>query len=204
MNHNKITTANQEISPDPFEQFRSWYEARLSLNLSVPNAMSLGTVSEKGAVSVRTVLLKEFNDTGFVFFTNYYSRKGKQLHSNPGAALLFYWPESEQQVRIEGSVVNVTEQESDMYFQSRPEESRISAWASDQSTVIPDRKYLDDRFNYYKNLFMNKRIEKPPHWGGYRLIPDWFEFWKEGKHRLHDRIAYTRKGTGWVIERLAP
>lgn len=204
MNNNKITIAGHEISPDPFEQFRAWYEARLSLNLPVPNAMSLGTVSEKGAVSVRTVLLKEFDDTGFVFFTNYNSRKGKQMELNPGVALLFYWPESEQQVRIEGTVIKVTPEESDLYFQSRPEDSRISAWASQQSSVIPDRRYLDDRFDYYKNNFENRNIVRPPYWGGYRLIPDWFEFWKEGKHRMHDRISYTRKGAGWITERLAP
>lgn len=204
MKDNKITITGEEISPDPFRQFNAWYSARLSLNLTIPNAMSLGTVSGKGSVSVRTVLLKEYDDSGFVFFTNYNSRKGKQLESNPGAALLFYWPESEQQVRIEGSVIKVTQQESDLYFHSRPLESRISAWASEQSSVIPDRKYLDDRYDYYSGIWENKFIERPSHWGGYRLVPDWFEFWKEGKHRMHNRITFSLKGKVWIMERLAP
>jgi pyridoxamine 5'-phosphate oxidase len=200
----KITIAHEEISPDPFEQFRIWYNARLLLDLVTPNAMSLGSVSERGRVSVRTVLLKGFDKNGFVFYTNYKSRKGKQFGLNPGAALLFYWPESEQQIRIEGSVIKVTQQESDIYFQSRPPESRIAAWTSEQSSVIPGRKYLDNRFEHFKSIFKNRLVERPYFWGGYRLVPDWFEFWKEGRHRMHDRISYTRKENSWLIERLAP
>jgi pyridoxamine 5'-phosphate oxidase len=204
MNTDKITIAGKEICNDPFQQFRLWYNSRLSLNLAIPNAMSLGTASENGSVSLRTVLLKDFDENGFVFYTNYNSRKGKQLELKPVAALLFYWPESEQQVRIEGSVTKVTQQDSDSYFHSRPLESRISAWASEQSSVIPGRQYLDDRFEHYKSVFRNDPVTRPPYWGGYRLIPSWFEFWKEGKHRMHDRITYSLKGRDWVTERLAP
>ena len=202
---NSIFNPDEEIpEEDPFVQFDIWYRHRLSLNLPVPDSMSLGTVSGKESVSVRTVLLKDYDNNGFVFFTNYHSRKGKQLEANRNAALLFYWPETGQQVRIEGFVIKVSETESDKYFMSRPENSRIAAWASEQSEIIPNRKYLEDQYNYYKNLFKNKPVERPPHWGGYRMVPHWFEFWTEGKHRLHNRISYTLKNNGWKMSRLAP
>ena len=204
MNKDQIKIADEVISADPIIQFSKWYDKRLSLNLSVPNTMSLATISGNGSVSVRTLLLKGFDENGFVFFTNYESRKGKQLEVNPSAALLFYWPESGQQVRIEGSVTKVSQEESDIYFKSRPRESRISAWASGQSTVIPDRAFLDDRFTHFKNFFKDKEVPRPQYWGGYCLTPSWIEFWKEGEHRMHDRITYTRNGTGWVINRLSP
>jgi len=198
-----FTLGDEIPCPDPFTQFDSWYRHRLSLNLPVPESMSLGTMSETG-VSIRTVLLKGYDNNGFVFFTNYLSRKGKQLEINNSAALLFFWPETLQQVRIEGSVIKVTEEESDKYFMSRPLESRIGAWASEQSSKIPGMKYLEERFEKYKSDFKNKTVDRPAHWGGYRLLPVWFEFWKEGKHRLHHRVSYTLDNNTWLMEQLAP
>jgi pyridoxamine 5'-phosphate oxidase len=153
---------------------------------------------------VRTVLLKIYDERGFVFFTNYNSRKGAQLSSNPRAALLFYWPECARQIRIEGVTEKITERESESYFKIRPKESQLSAWASEQSSVIPDREHLEKRFLYYKNMYGEKSVDKPEHWGGFRIVPDWFEFWQEGEFRLHDRLSYTKRNDSWVIERLAP
>ena len=201
---NKILLSENFVDPDPFIQFEHWYRDQLSSRIPVPNYVSLGTATKNGYVSLRIVLLKEFNKKGFVFFSNYQSRKGTHLESNPSAALLLYWPESARQIRIEGTVCKVSPKESDLYFNSRPEENRIAAWASDQSSTIPDRQYLEDRFEFFRNKFNNKPIARPPVWGGYRLIPSWFEFWQERTFRLHDRITYTQKAGKWVIERLAP
>jgi pyridoxamine 5'-phosphate oxidase len=153
---------------------------------------------------VRTVLLKSYDENGFVFYTNYNSRKAMQLSTNPKAALLFYWPGSGRQIRIEGTTKLLSDSDSESYFSSRPRESQIGAWASEQSAVIPDRKHLEQRYELYKNLFENKPVSRPPHWGGYRLDPAWFEFWQNREFRLHDRITYTRKKDLWIIERLAP
>ena len=189
---------------NPFNQFDKWYRIHLAAGTEIPESVSLGTVSAEDRISLRTVLLKEYSESGFVFFTNYNSRKGRQLLSNQNAALLFYWPESGRQIRIEGSTEKVTEEESLSYFSTRPRESQIGAWASEQSSVIPDRHYLEMRFGFYKNYFSNKPVDKPPHWGGFRLVPDWFEFWQNGEYRLHDRLTYTKKENSWRIERLAP
>jgi pyridoxamine 5'-phosphate oxidase len=193
-----------DVDPDPFSQFRKWYSEHCESVTLYPEAVSLGTASASGRVSVRTVLLKGFDENGFVFFTNYNSRKGVQLGENGHAAMLCYWVESGRQVRIEGMTEKVTEEESEAYFRTRSRESRIGAWASEQSKIIPDRQYLDNRFEQYKSHFEGRDIVKPPHWGGFRLVPDYFEFWREGDHRLHDRIAYSRQHSGWTIERLAP
>ena len=192
------------VNLNPFVQFKIWYSEHLISGVAIPDSVSLGTASKDGQVSVRSVLLKHYDDTGFVFFTNYRSRKGFQLSSNPRAAMHFYWPESGRQVRIEGSTEKVTEEDSESYFKTRPRESQLSAWASEQSTVIPDRQYLYDRYNYYKNKYSEKPVDRPVLWGGFRLIPEWFEFWQNGEFRLHDRITYTKRKTLWVIERLAP
>jgi len=190
--------------PDPFLQFSKWYNEHLEAGIAIPDSVSLGTASADGRVSVRTVLLKGYDENGFVFFTNYLSKKGGQLSENPFAALLFYWAESGRQVRIEGITEKITENESASYFSTRPRDSQISAWASEQSAVIPDRLYLENRQAFYKSMFLNKPVQKPPHWGGFRLIPDIIEFWNDGEFRLHDRILYTRKGNVWVISRLSP
>ncbi len=192
------------VNLNPFIQFKVWYSEHLISGVAIPDSVSLGTSTKNGQVSVRSVLLKQIDDAGFVFFTNYKSRKGVQLSSNPRAAMLFYWPESGRQVRIEGVTEKVTEEESESYFKTRPRESQLSAWASEQSTIIPDRQYLYDRYNFYKNKYLEKPVARPVHWGGFRLIPEWFEFWQNGEFRLHDRITYKKNKGLWVIERLAP
>jgi pyridoxamine 5'-phosphate oxidase len=189
---------------DPFSQFDLWYKERKLLVKTYPDSFSLGTASADGTVSVRTVLLKEYDSRGFVFFTNYESKKGGQLSSNPKASMLFYWPESGRQIRIEGRAEKTTEEESVKYFLSRPRESRIGAWASRQSTVIPGRAQLDEKVQFYTMKFKGKTIPKPPHWGGFRIIPEMFEFWQEGRFRLHDRLVYTPGKKRWTIKRLAP
>jgi pyridoxamine 5'-phosphate oxidase len=193
-----------EIDTNPFIQFDFWYNKRLTDGAEIPNSVSLGTAFTDGGISVRTVLLKSYNETGFVFFTNFKSKKSRQLTSNPKAALLFYWPESDRQIRIEGSVEKVSEEESGTYFKSRPRESQLAAWASEQSSVIPDRNYLDTRYSFYSRKFNEMPVEKPPFWGGFRLVPIWFEFWQSGDFRLHNRLSYTKRNDIWVIERLAP
>lgn len=196
--------SEKTVARDPFTQFSTWYEIHLDSGIEIPESVSLGSASSDGRVSVRTVLLKDYSERGFVFFTNYHSKKGEQLASNPNAALLFYWPESGRQVRIEGITEKVSEKDSEDYFKTRPKESQLSAWTSEQSKLIPDRLYLENRFLFYKSHYHEKQVQKPPNWGGFRLIPRWFEFWQTGEFRLHDRITYTKNNSAWVIERLAP
>jgi len=192
------------VDPNPFVQFDIWYKEHLSHDVATPESFSLATASVDGEVSVRTVLLKDYGEDGFVFFTNYRSKKGAQLSANQKVAMLFYWPETGRQVRIEGVAEKVSEEYSDSYFKTRPRESQFSAWASNQSTVVPDRFYLEEMYNYYKEKFSGKEVDRPPHWGGFRIIPAWFEFWQNDKFRLHDRIIYSGKNKTWIIERLAP
>jgi pyridoxamine 5'-phosphate oxidase len=196
--------SEKTADPNPFVQFRTWYNEHLNSGIAIPESVTLATASADGKVSARTVLLKDYNDLGFVFFTNYKSSKGLHLSSNSAAALLFYWPESNRQVRIEGITEKVAEEDSESYFKTRPRESQISAWASLQSTLIPDRQHLDERYNFYKTKYSGIPVDRPPYWGGFILIPVWFEFWQEGEFRLHDRITYTKGKDEWVIERLAP
>lgn len=196
--------SEKTIDPNPFIQFDRWFKKHLTSGIDVPDSVSLGTASAEGQVSVRTVLLKDYNESGFVFFTNYNSKKGMQLSDNHRAALLFFWPETDRQIRIEGVADKVSSEESDIYFKSRPRESQLAAWASEQSSIISDRGYLEKRYTVYKNNFNDKSVERPPHWGGFRLVPDWFEFWQSGDFRLHDRLTYSKKNKIWVIERLAP
>ena len=201
---NDKVLSEMTVDSDPFLQFSVWYNEHLEAGIAIPDTVSLGTASSSGRISVRTVLLKGYDERGFVFYTNYKSKKGGQLSENPYAAMLFYWPESGRQVRIEGTTEKVSGKESGAYFITRPRESQISAWASEQSSVIPDRRYLEEKHAFHKARFENKEVEKPPHWGGFRLIPDFFEFWRDGEFRLHDRIVYTRHGGAWKIHRLAP
>jgi pyridoxamine 5'-phosphate oxidase len=203
MTHKK-DFSEKTVDPNPFIQFRAWYNEHLNSGIDIPESVTLATSSADGKVSARTVLLKDYNDKGFSFFTNYKSNKGLQLSSNPGAALLFYWPESVKQVRVEGITERVSEEESESYFKTRPRESQLSTWASLQSSLIPDRQYLDDRYNYFKTKYSGIPVERPPYWGGFRLVPVWFEFWQEGEFRLHDRITYIKGKDKWLIERLAP
>lgn len=198
------TLSENNVSPDPLIQFDIWYKEHLSANDENPDSVYLGTASTDGKVSVRTVLLKDYSEAGFTFYTNYNSKKASQISLNPNIAMLFYWPEKGRQVRIEGIAEKVAPPVSDEYFGSRPRESQISAWASQQSSEIPDRNYLIKKYNYYTDIFSEFPVPRPDHWGGFRLIPDWFEFWENGKFRLHNRIVYTRRDNSWLISRLAP
>lgn len=198
----KLTEAKAEA--DPYKQFAKWWKQALKSEIVEPNAMTLATASADGMPSARIVLLKEFDSKGFVFFTNYNSYKGKQLGENPKACLVFFWKELERQVRLTGLVEKISDAESDEYFYSRPKESQIGANASPQSEVIESREWLDDN---YKKLAKapGKDIQRPVHWGGYRVKPVIFEFWQGRPGRLHDRLQYSLQDDGsWKIERLAP
>ncbi len=194
----------KDVDPDPIKQFQQWWNEIIMSNIEEPNAMTLATTNKNGKPSARIVLLKGSGNDGFVFFTNYESRKGNELEENPQAALLFFWKELERQVRIEGSVKKLNEKESDEYFLLRPEQSRIGAWSSPQSKIIKNRSVLEDMFLKYTLQFSDGVIIRPPHWGGYIVKPSLFEFWQGRPNRLHDRLQYTFSNNRWIIERLAP
>jgi pyridoxamine 5'-phosphate oxidase len=189
--------------PDPIQQFGVWMDQAILSEIPEPNAMTLATVGYDGKPSARMVLLKGFDDKGFVFFTNYDSRKGQEIAKNHRVALVIYWKELERQVRIEGFVLKSSGQESDEYFLSRPLESRINAIISPQSAVIPNRDHLEYLRKEYMKTFSGEPA-RPHHWGGFEVVPDVIEFWQGRPNRLHDRLRYTRKGGEWIIERLAP
>lgn len=193
-----------EADDDPVEQFRRWFEQAVSAQLPEPNAMTLATCTPDGRPSARIVLLKGYNGNGFTFFTSYEGRKAKELDSNPRAALVFYWPELERQIRIEGNIERTSSEESDAYFATRPRNSQLGAWASSQSSVVASREVLERRWAELQARYANQPVPRPPHWGGYRLIPTVFEFWQGRPSRLHDRLRYRRSPTGWVRERLSP
>lgn len=188
---------------DPFRQFERWFEDALRARLPLPNAMTLATVTAAGAPSARIVLLKGIERGGFVFYTNYRSRKGRELEARADACLISFWPELERQVRIEGGVEKVAEAEADDYYATRPLGARLSAWASAQSERVADRAALEAALEEAQRRY-GERPPRPPHWGGYRVIPDSFEFWQGRADRLHDRLLYRREGSDWTIERLAP
>ncbi len=193
-----------EVNSNPFDQFKIWFEEVLKSDLKEPNAMIVATSTKDGIPSVRTVLLKEFDESGFVFYTNYESEKGKELLENPNAALLFYWGFLERQIRITGKVEKVSREKSAEYFHSRPRESQIGAWASNQSQIIKDREYLQNKFNEFNSKFKDKEIPLPDYWGGFKVVPEKFEFWQGRESRLHDRICYLKENNTWKIVRLAP
>jgi len=188
---------------DPIRQFENWFEDARRARLPLPNAMTLATVGRGGAPAARVVLLKGIERGGFVFYTNYRSRKGLELEARAAACLVFLWSELERQVRVEGTVEKVTAEESDAYYATRPLGARISAWASPQSDRVADRSVLEKSFTERKRQY-GEQPPRPPHWGGYRLIPQSIEFWQGRADRLHDRLHYRRAGGAWVIERLAP
>ena len=192
------------IDRDPIKQFQLWFNDAIAAGLPMPEAMTLATATPDGKPSARMVLLKQVDGDGFVFFTNYRSAKAEQLDANPYAALVFYWAQLDRQVRVEGSVVRTSAQESRDYFKTRPRESQIGAWASAQSQAISSREVLEQRAHELEALYGDREIDCPEYWGGYRLKPERIEFWKSRVGRLHDRILYERNATGWSITRLAP
>ena len=193
-----------DLDPDPIAQFGRWMEEALAAGLLLPNTMTLATADPDGRPSARMVLLKGFDHDGFVFYTNYESRKSRELAANPRAALVFYWARLERQVRVEGRVERVDEDESDAYFASRPLESRLGAWASRQSAPLESRAVLDERVAELEREHAGGDVPRPPHWGGWLVRPDAIELWQGRPNRLHDRFAYTRRGDGWERVRLYP
>jgi pyridoxamine 5'-phosphate oxidase len=193
-----------EYDRDPLRQFEEWYAEAIATGMRLPEAMALATATRKGVPSVRMVLLRGVTKGGFSFFTNYESRKSKELDANSRASLLFHWPALDRQVRIEGSAHKLARPESNKYFQSRPRESRLAAWASAQSRVIPDRAFLEAEFERARERFDGKEIPCPPFWGGFRLMPTEIEFWQGRAYRLHDRHCYIKQRRGWKIVVLAP
>lgn len=195
----------KDVSPDPLNQFEKWWQEVLDSKIDEPNAMTLATSDKKGVPSARIVLLKGIEDGGFIFYTNYESHKGAELKANPNACLVFFWKELERQVRIQGIVEKTSAAASNEYYNSRPEGSRIGAWASPQSSVIKSREVLEENVTAVQKRFSGTTIERPEHWGGYAVKPFLMEFWQGRPSRLHDRIQYTKEANGnWKIERLAP
>lgn len=194
----------ENVEQDPINQFAIWFEQALRSQVTEPNAMALGTASQDAKPSVRIVLLKGFDGDGFRFFTNYKSRKGLELESNPHASLCFFWPELERQIRIEGGVTKLSRPESDEYFKSRPRLSRLGAWASNQSSELTSREELEENFREVREKYDDQPIPTPEYWGGFLLSPQAMEFWQGREGRMHDRILYTREDGGWKFKRLSP
>jgi pyridoxamine 5'-phosphate oxidase len=192
-----------ELNANPLNQFKIWFDEVIESELTEANAMLLSTVSN-GRPAGRIVLLKGADEDGFTFFTNYASRKGEEIEANPQVALTFFWKELERQVRIEGKIEKTSEQESDDYFAIRPRGSQIGAWVSHQSEVVQNREVLEEKLVTFEQEFEGVPVSRPPYWGGYRIIPDYMEFWQGRPSRLHDRLAYILKDGVWMIERLSP
>ncbi|HJQ29933.1 MAG TPA: pyridoxamine 5'-phosphate oxidase [Rubrobacter sp.] len=193
-----------DMDPDPVVQFHNWFEKAIEADLHEPNAMILATSSIEGNPSARAVLLKGYDERGFVFYTNYEGRKAGELEANPPCALLFYWGELERQVRVEGRARRISGEESDAYFISRPRGSRLAAWASEQSRPVGSRSILEERVRALEAEYEGREIPRPPFWGGYRVEPEVIEFWQGRENRLHDRLVYRRTDDGWKIGRLQP
>ncbi len=193
-----------DAATDPYTQFGLWWLEAVESKIEEVNAMTLATASAEGFPAARIVLLKGYDKNGFIFFTNYNSQKGQDIAANPKACLLFFWKELERQVRIDGSIEKISAADSEEYFQSRPVGSRIGAWCSHQSTVIPDRSILDKNVDFYSNKFNSQIVPRPDHWGGYIVKPTAIEFWQGRSSRLHDRLRYSKITDSWKIERLAP
>jgi pyridoxamine 5'-phosphate oxidase len=202
--YSRASLSETDVNPNPIEQFSKWFQEAISAQVPEANAMSMSSASADGRPSSRILLIKDVDQRGFTFFTNYESRKGRELDSNPYAALLFYWIELERQVRIEGRVERITDAENDAYYNSRPVKSRLGAIASAQSRPVASREVLEARVQEVEKQFGDHPV-RPPQWGGYRLVPEYLEFWQGRPSRLHDRIAYQRQADGsWTLQRLQP
>lgn len=193
-----------DLARDPFRQFEKWFQEAEAAKIPEPNAMTVATATADGRPSARTILLKGIDGRGFVFFSNYESRKGRELAVNPFATLLFPWLALERQVVVEGPVTKVPREESETYFHSRPRASQLGAWISQQSSIISGRAVLEDGMKMIEQKYAGREVPLPPHWGGWRLMPEIVEFWQGRRSRLHDRLRYRREKDTWVIERLAP
>lgn len=203
--YSRATLDTQSVLQDPIRQFTKWFDEAIRANVPEPNAMNLATVNENGRPASRIVLLKGIENNMFIFFTNYQSRKGKELEQNPACALTFFWPELERQIRIEGIALRIDEKRSEQYFQSRPRGSQVGAWASPQSSVISDRSLLEERAKQIEAKYKGEEVlPRPNQWGGYEINPLMIEFWQGRPSRLHDRILYTKDDGAWKINRLAP
>jgi pyridoxamine 5'-phosphate oxidase len=196
--------ATKDLARDPFRQFEKWFQEVEAAKVAEPNAMVLATATRDGRPATRTVLLKGLDGRGFVFFTNYDSRKGRDLAENARVSLLFPWIAFERQVIVEGAVIKLPREESDAYFHSRPRPSQLAAWASPQSTIIGSRAALEEAMKTLEKKYAGLEVPLPPHWGGYRVAPETVEFWQGRRNRLHDRLRYRREKDGWIVERLAP
>jgi pyridoxamine 5'-phosphate oxidase len=194
----------KDLARDPFRQFEKWFQEAEAAKLPEPNAMILASASRDGRPAARTVLLKSFDGRGFVFYTNYESRKGRELEANARAALLFPWIAFERQVIIEGVVTKVAREESGAYFHSRPRLSQLAAWASQQSAIISGRAVLEESMKALEKKYSGQDVPLPPHWGGFRVAPESVEFWQGRRNRLHDRLRYRREKDGWIVDRLSP
>lgn len=205
LDYKAATLLESDVDKNPIMQFEKWFKQAIEAQVVEPNAMTLATASANGVPQARIVLLKEFDNQGFVFYSNYDSQKGKTLQENPYAALVFFWGDVERQIRIEGVVKRIAEEQSQAYFKTRPIGSRLGALVSPQSTVIADRKFLEDSLQQLEKQYIDKEIPKPKHWGGYKVIAHKIEFWQGRRNRLHDRLVYTlQKDGSWIIYRLAP
>ena len=200
----KQTLDKKDVNANPILQFEKWFKEAVEAKVNEPNAMTVATATADGKPSARILLLRNFDENGFVFYTNYTSRKGGEILKNPYASLLFFWPELERQVRIEGEMTKQSAEESDKYFNSRPRESKLGAWTSEQSRVVASRKDLDEEYEKISQKYPGENIPRPIYWGGYILNPTSIEFWQGRPSRLHDRLLYTKEKDSWKIERLAP
>jgi pyridoxamine 5'-phosphate oxidase len=199
-----VRLREEDLADDPIEQFRRWFDEARAFGLAMPEAMTLATSNADGRPSARIVLLHGIDENGFVFHTNYESRKGRELEANPQAALVLYWHPLGRQIRSEGSIERVSEEESARYFRTRPRGGQLGAWASRQSEQIESRDILEERMRGLEREYEGREVPLPPFWGGYRLLPDRIELWQHGEDRLHDRFAYERSGDGWTRSRLSP
>ena len=202
-NYRQFRLEEKDLTPDPHDLFRIWLNHAIESKQEEATAMTLATC-EEGRPDTRIVLLKEFNSDGFIFFTNYNSAKGRQISKNNHVALNFFWPKPERQVRVRGVIEKLGTEQSASYFLSRPRESRLGAWASEQSNEIKDRETLEQRFRYFQRLFKDQEVKKPDYWGGYLVVPTEIEFWQGRTNRLHDRIRYVFENGQWTTVRLAP